>query len=53
MFQTKYNKDIKEWSGCDRPPLYNPKVSLAHVLLDTLNTFGPKIAQVHIKINKN
>lgn len=50
MFQTKYDAEAKEWRGCDLPPLYNPKISLARLILNSLTTFGPKIAQVHGKI---
>lgn len=53
MFQTKYDEGSKEWRGCDLPPLYNPKVSLARILLNSLTIYGPKIAQVcKKKLNK-
>lgn len=56
MLRTKYDEKIKEWNGCDLPPVYNPKISLAQILLDTLMTYGSKIAQVlnkfHIKIDQ-
>lgn len=50
MFSTTYNKEGKLWYGNDIPPLYNPNVSVAQVLLDSMTTFGPKIAQVIINI---
>lgn len=43
---TKFDAEAKIWSGRDVLPLYNPKVSLAQVILGTLKVFGPKIAQV-------
>lgn len=46
MYRTKYNEKLKVWSGRDLPPLYNPKVSLAQVVLDALTAYGSKIAQV-------
>lgn len=46
MYQTKYDEKAKEWRGFDLPPLYNPKVSLAQVLLDALTIYRSKIAQV-------
>lgn len=48
MFATKFDEDTKEWSGRNVLPIYNPKISLAQVILTTLNTHGPKIAQVLI-----
>lgn len=47
MFKTTYDKDSKVWSGCDILPLYNPKISVAQVLLSALSTHGSRIAQVH------
>ncbi|XP_055297301.1 uncharacterized protein LOC129565940 [Sitodiplosis mosellana] len=47
MSPTKYDADAKEWSGCDLPPVYNPEVSLAQVLLDALTAYGSKIAQIN------
>ena len=46
MFSTQYDKDLKLWSGHDIPPFFNPKISLAQVLLDSMTKFGSKIAQV-------
>lgn len=46
MFTTNYDETNKLWSGLDIPPMYNPKISLAQVMLNALKTYGSKIAQV-------
>lgn len=48
MFSTSYDEENKLWSGPDVMPLYNPKISLAAVALNSMKNFGPKIAQVVI-----
>lgn len=47
MFTTSYDEEEKLWSGPNVTPLYNPKISLAAVVLDSMGNFGPKIAQVN------
>lgn len=49
MFFTQYNEAEKLWSGPDIPPLYNPSINLAQALLNSMNIFGSKIAQVSDK----
>ena len=51
MFSTKFDQENKVWSGQNVVPTYNPKVSVAQVLLAALSTYGSKIAQVHALIN--
>lgn len=51
MFSTKYDEEIKVWSGKDVLPTYNPEISLAQVLLERMKTYGSKIAQVSTKSN--
>lgn len=46
MFQTKYDKEAKLWRGRDCVPLFNPKISIAQVVLKACVNYGPKIAQV-------
>ncbi|XP_055308228.1 probable 4-coumarate--CoA ligase 1, partial [Sitodiplosis mosellana] len=46
MFKTQYDNEAKLWRGRDQLPLYNPKISLAQVILKSCINFGPKIAQV-------
>lgn len=46
MFSTKFDKENQVWSGKAVLPTFNPKVSVAQVILATLNTYGSKIAQV-------
>lgn len=50
MFGTTFDKKTKLWRGPDILPLYNPKVSIAQVLLNAMTTYGPKIAQVSPQI---
>lgn len=51
LFSSKYNKEKKEWYGREIPPLYNPKISIAQVILNSLTAHGPKIAQVCVQID--
>lgn len=46
MFSTIYNEKGKIWYGNDIPPLFNPKISLAQALLNSMTNYGPKVAQV-------
>lgn len=46
MFRTIFNADDKLWSGVAQPSLYNPKISLGHVLLRAMKSNPTKIAQV-------
>lgn len=46
MFSTKFDKETKVWSGKSVLPTFNPKISVAQVILASLNTYGSKIAQV-------
>lgn len=47
MYSTFYASELKIWKGPNILPLYNPKISLAQVLLSALTTYGPKVAQVY------
>lgn len=47
MFKTQYDEESKLWRGRDFLPLYNPKVSLAQVILKACVNYGPKLAQVN------
>lgn len=47
MNSTSYSEKEKLWKGRDVLPLYNPKINIAQALLSSMNTFGPKIAQVN------
>lgn len=53
MFSTKFDKETQVWSGKAVLPTFNPKVSVAQVILATLSTYGSKIAQVTKKYIKN
>lgn len=46
MFQTYFDEKTKLWTGADVPPLFNPNISIAQVLLRMLKIHGSKIAQV-------
>lgn len=46
MFRTIFNADEKLWSGVAQPSLYNPKISLGHVLLRAMKSNPTKVAQV-------
>lgn len=46
MTSTRYNEEAKEWHGCPIPPLFNPEISVAQVLMESMTNFGPKIAQI-------
>lgn len=49
MYSTYFDEKEKLWHGSDIPPLYNPDISLAQALLNSMVAFAPKIAQVIIK----
>lgn len=53
MFQTQFDKETKLWRGRDLLPVFNPKISLAQVILRACINNGPKIAQVTIKLRSN
>lgn len=46
MFTTKYDEENKLWSGRGDLPLYSPEISVAQVVLSSMEIYGPKIAQV-------
>lgn len=46
MYKTIFDKNNKLWKGHDVPPLYNPEISIAQVLLKAMKINGTKIAQV-------
>lgn len=46
MFSTTYNEEKKQFYGPDLPPLYNPQISVAQALLNSMSIFGSKLAQV-------
>lgn len=52
MFSTKYNETENLWYGLDTLPLYNPKINMAQALLNSMSTFGSKVAQVSWNRNR-
>lgn len=46
MFRTIFNPEEQLWSGMAQPSLYNPKISLGHVLLRAMKSNSQKTAQV-------
>lgn len=46
MSQTIYDEKRQQWHGLEKRPLYNPEATLGGVLLKSMQTFGPNIAQV-------
>lgn len=46
MFRTHYDEKQKLWSGCKFPSLYNPTISIGHMILSALKIHSSKIAQV-------
>lgn len=50
MMSVKFDEKNKCWSTANDPMLYNPHISIAHILLRSMELFGPKIAQVSIRI---
>lgn len=58
MSHVKFDEETKVWTSCDgfSVPLYNPKISMSHIVLRSLEQHGPKIAQVmkyQTKLNRN
>lgn len=48
MSQVKFDEKTKVWTGCDgvSVPIYNPKISMSHIVMRSLEQHGPKVAQV-------
>lgn len=48
MSHVKFDAETKVWTSCDSysVPVYNPKISMSHIVLRSLALHGPKIAQV-------
>lgn len=46
MGPVKYDKVNKTWSTMENPSIFNPNVSIAHLLLKSMEWNGSKIAQV-------
>ena len=48
MSYVNFDKQTKVWTSCDAysAPIHNPKLSLSHVVLRSLEQHGSKIAQV-------
>lgn len=53
MFCTNFDAETKLWSGISGPPLYNPKISVGHVLLHAMKSNPIKIAQVNSALVEN
>lgn len=47
MYKVTFNEKEKIWSGLDFPPLYNSKVSIGRVIIDTLERNPKKVLQVN------
>lgn len=47
MFFAKFDEENKVWSNDDVPCVLNPKISIAHALLRSMQLNGSKIAQVN------
>lgn len=48
MSYVKFDEKTKVWTagdGCS-VPIYNPKISMSHIVMRSLEQHGPKIAQV-------
>lgn len=46
MFQTKFDKEKKQWNGSRLEIIQNPKTSLGSEILKVLEVNGPKLAEV-------
>lgn len=49
MFGVKFDEESKIWRTDDIPLVYDPNISLGHILLRSMEQFGPRIAQVTFK----
>lgn len=49
MPKVKFDEKNRIWKSGDDPMVYNPNVSLANVLLRSMDLFGSKIAQVEMR----
>lgn len=48
MSHVKFDEETKVWTSCDNysVPVYNPKISMSHIVMRALELHGPKCAQV-------
>lgn len=53
MTSVKFDKNTKIWSHCGDPLLYNANISMAHILLRSMELHASKIAQVSHKLSLN
>lgn len=53
MGPVKFDKVNKTWSTMDSPLVFNPNISLAHLLLKSMEWNESKIAQVSTKEKRN
>lgn len=52
MSRVKFDEKTKIWSTCGTPVVYNSNISVGHILLKSMEMYGPKIAQVRIQVGK-
>lgn len=53
MFTSKFDEENQVWSGRGDLPLYNPEISVAQLMLNSMEIYGPKIAQVYYVFQSN
>lgn len=46
MLRVSFNEKEKLWNSCGAPLVYNPNISLGHILLRSLELYKSQIAQV-------
>lgn len=51
MYHTIFDKEKKLWSGQMNSTDFNNEELLGNIILDSLKTHGPRVAQVNQKIN--
>ena len=52
MYRTYFDEKAKLWSGCNIPPLYNPKISIGQLVLKSMRSYSSKVAQVSVNEQK-
>lgn len=46
MFRAKFDEKTKEWSSLNVAPVFDPRISVANILLRSMCVNGSKVAQV-------
>lgn len=52
MYDTTFDEKNKQWNGPKIKSNFNPEVSLGRVILNSLQIYGSKVAQVRVRVRE-